>query len=447
MGANKSAESANITKMKVFSNYGKVLELVGGVTTFQYFESIFDPTIRASAQITDTGFRNGRNKVSGIEKDDLHLTVGEKSIISVTDNRGGSLDLEMRVREVGNMVERTQSIGYTMDWYSIEAINNELRENRVVKRYDGKITDYVPQIIKDNLKTSKSIKVDPCINKFNFLGHVQKPFYILSWLAKRTAPDVGPLGDLAGYLFWETSNGYNYRSIDKIFLEKKIVRRLIFTNTEQLPGGYDGKILDYSWSDKVSLDKKLLTSAYNKSEMRGFDIYSHGYGEDEFDSTKQFQYDNIGGLEKPKVASDINLESKSSRVNSNFYDTGVLPPGSTLGAQLPFSKDINFNTNEIVRQSFVRYNNLFSHKLSIKIPGDFGIHAGDLVWCDFPEVSDKVQQIISEKKSGIYMVIDISHYVTPRGTWTGINLARESILRPPLPKTPLFKNSADAEGL
>jgi hypothetical protein len=442
--SNKAAESSNITKIDVYSNYGEVRNIHGGVSSLQIFESIFDTTIRASANIIDTGFREGRDNVSGMEVDDLHLTVGEKTIISVVDNNGTSLNLEMRVRAVGNVVEHTQYIGYTMDWYSKESVENEFLDNRVVKRYEGKITDYVPKIFKECLKSEKPLKIDPCINTFNFLGHVQKPNYILTWLAKRTVPDIAPLGDLAGYFFWETTDGFNYRSIDKIF-QGKPVRKLIFNNTPYTPAGYDAKILDYSWNENISMDKKLLTSAFNRAQQRTFDPFSNGYNEDEFDSTVQFKYNNIGGLEKPKVNVVDNVESKMTRMSSNWLDTGVLPPGSTLAKQLTKSKDyVNFDMNDILRQSYIRYNNLFSYKLNIRIAGDFGIHAGDLIWVDFPEVSDKVNQIISKKKGGIYMVIDVAHYITSRGTFTGLNLARESILRPPVPPTNLFKNSNDA---
>jgi len=442
--SNKAAESSNIEKIKIFSNYGKEVDVAGGVSSLEIFESVFDTTIRASANIIDTGFRNSKNTVSGMEVDDLHLTVGEKTIISVTDNKGTNLNIEMRVRAVGNVVEHTQYIGYTMEWYSKEAVENEFLDNRVVKRYEGKITDYVPKIFKECLKSEKPLKIDPCINTFNFLGHVQKPNYILTWLAKRTVPDIAPLGDLAGYFFWETTKGFNYRSIDKIFKDKAVVKKFIFNNTPYAPAGYE-KILDYSWSENISMDKKLLTSAFNRAQQRTFDPYTNKYVEDEFDSTVQFGYDNIGGLEKPKVNVADKVESKITRMNSNWLDTGVLPPGSTLKKQLEKSKDVvNFVINEILRQSYIRYNNLFAHKLNIRIAGDFGIHAGDLVWVDFPEVSDKVNQIISKKKGGIYMVIDVAHYITSRGTFTGLNLARESILRPPVDPTNLLKNSNDA---
>jgi hypothetical protein len=137
----------------------------------------------------------------------------------------------------------------------------------------------------------------------------------------------------------------------------------------------------------------------------------------------------MGGLEPPKIASDLDLWNKSSRISYRFDDKGVLPPGTTLKNQLEFSKEINFNTEEIIRQSYTRYNNLFTIKLSITIPGDFGIHAGNLIRCDFPEVSGKDNTIVSSKKSGLYIVVDVAHRIHQTGYYTTLHLARESIYK------------------
>jgi hypothetical protein len=439
------AGSSKIKSLKISSNYGKSVDIAGGVTSMCYFESVFDLSVRCTINVIDAGFRSGQGKVGALEEDDLNLTVGEDITMKLEDNFENPLEGDLVIQNVGNIIEHTQYNGYTIHCYSKECVNNEFVENRVVKRYDGKITDYISSIITDHLKTDKEIKIDPCLNEFNFIGHVQKPFYIIPWLAKRTVPDMGSFGDLAGYLFWETSKGYNFRSIDMIFKEKNIVKKFVFTNTFRTPNQYDGSILDYSWSENIDLESKLLTSAYNPSQQRTFNAYDNEYIETAFDPKVQFG-ENIGGLEQPKINA---IAGKASRIASNWVDVGVLPKGSNLKKQLEKSKDeLNFDTDKILRQSFARYNNLFSHKLTIKIPGDFTINAGDLVSCDFPEISDKINQAISRKKSGIYMVIDVSHYITSNGTFTGLNLARESIYREPISSpSGKSKNSNDAVSL
>jgi len=52
--------------------------------------------------------------------------------------------------------------------------------------------------------------------------------------------------------------------------------------------------------------------------------------------------------------------------------------------------------------------------------------------CDFPEVSSKRNTEVSQKMSGIYMIVDLCHYISPTGpTYTRLNLVRDSIGRKP----------------
>jgi hypothetical protein len=79
----------------------------------------------------------------------------------------------------------------------------------------------------------------------------------------------------------------------------------------------------------------------------------------------------------------------------------------------------------------MRYNNLFSTKLSIAIPGDFDLRAGDLVHCDFPEITSNKTKVVSQKVGGVYMIADVCHHITKNGCYTRLNLVRESIGRKP----------------
>jgi hypothetical protein len=447
MGANIAAESANITTFDIFSNYGKVVSILGGVAELHYYESILDNTVRATVILVDSGMRVGETgSVAGIESEEgLKLTAGEKVHLVIEDNYGQKLSFtdayQFRIKEVRNIFEHTQSMSYTIDLYSKESIDNELMETRVTKRYDEKITDSVTKILKqDCLKTPKNVQVDPGLNSYNFLGHVQKPFYVVTNLAKKCVPEFsGADGNLAGYFFYETGDtgrgitgGYKFRSIDVLFAQKPI-RKLIYNNTTSIPLAYDAKILDYSFDNTVDLHRQMNTGGLFQTQLKSFNPYSKEYSEIDFNFSNQFKGDNIGGLESPKLASDLDIQNKNTRFDSVWLDIGVLPLGGSLGEQIPKSKEQNFNMDKILRQSYMRYNNLFTTKLTVTIPGDFGLHAGDLVHCDFPEISDKVNQLISQRKSGLYMIVDICHFIrgNPGATFTKMNLVRESLGRKP----------------
>lgn len=439
MGANIAAESSNITTFDIFSNYGKKVSVLGGVAELHYYESILDNTIRVTAILADTGNRFDLNEsVGAIEDDeDLKLTAGEKTHLVIEDNFGTQLkfqnDTQLRIKEVRNILEHTQKMIYTIDFYSKESIDNELVENRVTKRYDGKVTDSVQKILTEVLKTPKSVDIDPGLNKLNFIGNTEKPFHKLIWLAKRCVPEFpGANGDLAGYFFFETSDGFKFKSIDKLFTQG-YKKKLIFNNTTSLPDGYDAKILDYTFDNTVDIQRQMATGALFQTENRSVDSYESTYRETEFNYSNQYKGNNTGGKEPPKLASDLGIQNKSTRISYKWDDKGFLPEGNNLGEQLERSKEINFDIDKILRQSFMRYNNLFTTKLSIVIPGDFSLHAGDLVHCDFPEISNKVNQLVSKRKSGLYMIVDICHYIcsNPGQTFTRMNLVRESLGRKP----------------
>jgi hypothetical protein len=429
-----------IQELTIFSNYFKDLNLAGNsFIELILYESILDYSVRASFSFVDTGYRSSGNSVAITEADGINLVSGEKVFLKVTDGYGQVIscknDYQLRVNSLKSADETVNKTIISLDFYSKECIDNELVENRVTKRYEGKISDSVESILKNVLKTPKNLDIDPGLNDFNFLGHVEKPFYKIAWLAKRTVPDMpDSKGKLAGYFFFETlddgvgSGGYKFKSIDMMWSQTP-KRKLIYNDLVATPPGYNAKILSYSFNNSTSIDKLLKSGAFSSPTLKRFDPYTNEYVENQFSDTGRLKPKNMGGLEPPKIASDLDLWNKSSRISYRFDDKGVLPTGTTLKNQLEFSKDINFSTEEIIRQSYTRYNNLFTIKLSVTIVGDFGIHAGDLIRCDFPEISGKENTIVSSKKSGLYIVVDVAHRIHQTGYYTTLHLARESIYK------------------
>lgn len=431
------AGEGQINLFEVVSNYNKKpLDISGGIIELTYHESILDHTVRATATLTDTGYRRSGEGSAVLEKNDVNLNTGEFINLKITDGYNNQLyfstqnNNQLRVLETRNIDESTNKIVYTIDMTSTEYHDNDNLESLVTRRYDGKISDHVQTILKNVLKTKKNIDVDLGLNSFNFTGKSQKPFYVCTWLAKRCVPDMqNAKGNFAGYFFYETAEGFKFKSIDKLFL-KEPKRKLIFNNLiGEIPPGYNGKILTYSFEETFNLKRLRLTGAIGQAETRTFDPYTNEYKDtNKVNSNVQYNEKNTGGTERIKYGDD---QDKTTKRYVKILDKGTLPTGNNLNEQLKKSKELNFNVDEIVIQSSMRYNSLFSIKLSLVIAGDFSIRAGDLIYCDFPEISSKNNTTYSDKKSGIYMVADVGHRLTKNGCFTSINLVRESIGRKP----------------
>ena len=439
MTANIQAQggSGQINLFEIVSNYTKKpTDISNGIIEFTYHESILDHTIRATATLTDTGYRRNEEGSAIVESGDVNLNTGEFVNIKFTDGYDNQIyfDVEnnnqLRILETRNIDESTNKIVYTIDMTSTEYHDNDNLESVVTRRYDGKITDSIRNILQTTLKTKKNINVDSGLNDFSFTGKSQKPYYLCTWLAKRCVPEIaGAKGKLAGYFFYETAEGFQFRSIDKLF-QQQPKRKLIFNNLiGEVPPGYNGKILSYSFDATFNLKRLRLTGAIGQAETRTFDPYTNKYSDKNVvNSNVQFDESNTGGQERIKYGDD---QDKTTKRYVKILDTGALPRGTNLKSQLEKSKEVNFNVDEILIQSAMRYNSLFGIKLSLTIAGDFSIRAGDIIYCEFPEVSAKTNTTYSQKKSGIYMVSDIGHRITKNSCYTTLNLVRESIGRKP----------------
>ena len=119
-----------------------------------------------------------------------------------------------------------------------------------------------------------------------------------------------------------------------------------------------------------------------------------------------------------------------TRLMSFVLDTGALPSGTTSQEQLDKWKSDkakpNYDAKNTLVQSIMRYNQLFTVKTKITIPGDFSIKAGDLVQCDFPELSGNESKEVNAETKGIYMVASICHRITPDSTTSSLSLVRDS---------------------
>ena len=70
--------------------------------------------------------------------------------------------------------------------------------------------------------------------------------YIINWLSKKSIPKKdGKKGETAGYLFYETSEGFHFKSIDSLFAQKQEKSfGFTFGHPKHLLG-YDGNIINF----------------------------------------------------------------------------------------------------------------------------------------------------------------------------------------------------------
>ena len=381
----------------------------------RYYENVLSNIITLSVGVKETDD----------VLDKLPIRGGEKVDIVLEDYNGAKLKPTLYVNKVRNVVSDSIENNYFMDLASEQLFKNDL--SRVVKRYDGKISDNITKIMKEHLDTD--VDVDETLINYNFIGNNRKPLYVCTWLAAKSIPSQ-PGEGTAGYLFFETQDGFQFKSIDGLF-SKSYKKKYVLTGTPFKPGEYDGKVLKYSIDRDINLQNNLAVVSYSNRSIY-FNFYDYKYVDQEF-SVKD---DTIKTGGKDNIQESIkNFGDEPSRIMTRILDIGTLPAGKTPKDELETWKDDptnpTFNSPKTMVQSVMRYNQLFSIKINITIAADFTLKAGDLVYCDFPEVSTDKNSGSNKQSGGIYMISSLCHRLTSDQSSTNLTLVRDSFGRKP----------------
>jgi hypothetical protein len=442
----KSAEPSLVEKLEIISNKdGRTVNITGGLVELNYYESILNDTIRVEVTFVDSGFtvegEGSTKKTSVIEG--LPLCGQERVNLKFKDNNNNSLGdkpkLTLYVNKITPQSENTRASIVTLELVSREYILNE--KIRVNERFDGKLSDHVRTILtgQSYLATEKNVEIEDTINNFNFFGNNKKPYYTINWLSKKgVSAQSQELKKSAGYFFYETSDGFFFKSIDGL-LEQKPKVSMIYNETpdfrgNNIPEGYDFKVLDYSKDNLVNVNDKLKIGAFSTRTVL-FDPFTCLYQVLNPNAIENEESLKLGGknlfLGQTYRNKEFDIPGRNKEFSRTTYyllDKGTIPTGNTQ-QQVEKSKTENFEYSDILNQSIMRYNQLFSAKYKITIAGNFSLHAGDAVFLDVPQLEEDKTKNVSKGNGGLYIITDMCHRITPSGTFTYCNLIRDSFGR------------------
>ena len=137
-----------------------------------------------------------------------------------------------------------------------------------------------------------------------------------------------------------------------------------------------------------------------------------------------------------KVFTSTGENKEFSRTTYYVLDKGSLPEGSGEGTEQEQlgekSKEENYNPAQVLNQGIMRLNQLFALKVTITIPGDFSLHAGDAIYVDAPQLQSDIEtDEVDKQVGGNYIICDLCHYLSPKYTLTKLVLIRDSFGRKP----------------
>jgi len=404
------------------------VDLKGKTVMFEYFENIFSPVITAKALVQSTGdaIEGPEGKLQSIYNG-LPLRGGEQLSFKIAGNSETNPGLDfsdepekyLHVESITNVISETSKETFVLNLCSRENITNET--SRVGRKFSSSpVSDSVEKILKEYLKTNKNLKIDKTQNKYGFIGNMRKPFTIITWLASKSVSAKSKNEDdsTAGFVFFETKDGFNYRSVDDLVSEKPSEYEYFFSQVvKSVKTNNDFNILQYSTDRNQDLIGSLRKGAFCSHRMfmnpMTFEYTPYDKG--------LFTYNDYSGKftalgEKPQIPEE--LKSSPSRNITAVLDMGTLEVG--------VSTALNADPGKVQSQTMMRYNLINTQVVTMLIPSNTNLKAGDIIKVEVPKVDREKRSDIDQQQSGLYMIKALCHHFDTQNSYTSLELIRDT---------------------
>ena len=402
----------------------RTIDLRQGVQSVDYYEDVFSPTITAKILVSTTG--------SVIDNTGVYLGLplrgGERLSMKLqgnTDSNPGldfSGDNSLYVSGISNVIRDSKQETFVLNLCSREAITNET--SRVPIRFptSSPISVSAEEIIKKYLVTNKELFIDKTSNKYGFIGNMKKPFTLLTWLASKGVPET--TDGTAGYFFYETQDGYCFKSVDSLIAQESSG---VYTSVETVDRdrNQDFQILNHVTTRNNNLLEKLRLGQFS-TQRSYFNPLTFDYTAPDKGLFKLEDYagksKNLGrsfGMPPINEGSETTLGDIPSRLVTGIVDIGTLEDG--------VSYEENADPFKYQSQAIMRYNIMFTQTMTITVPSNTNLRAGNIIQCLFPATTTASENIQFDGEiSGLYMIKELCHHFDAEGSYTSLKLIRDT---------------------
>ena len=416
----------SLESINFLTGSGQRFEMKKLLLELSYYEDIYSFSVSGYLTITDAqGY---------IELLDLTGNEFVEIIFAKSKNAPNTNKQVYRVYKIGDRkpIGNLNSENYTFYFCSEELLLSE--QTKISKSYKGKEIDKViTDILVDKLKVKQEkIRVERTNGINDFIVPRFKPFEAISWLSTYARPKgTGEIG--ADMLFFETKDGFNFRSLQSMFKDD------IYATYKYQQQGIEDKtqsfqektisVLDYEFV-KVYDMMNDVNSGTLSNRLISIDTMSRTSKVTDFNYIK---YKSQAKTLNPGSPTNT-LKNRLGLTNADSYNASFKVATSNAFQQnQPYIKQVvdgvakniaieTYVPNRTAQISLANYT-----VLKIKIPGDSGITVGRTINFNLLTLKPTTEtKNLDEFYSGKYLVTAVRHIIQPTAFQTVLEIAKDS---------------------
>jgi len=425
------------------------------ITEIQIYESINHSVLSGRLTLTDGASVLDDLPLTGHELLEFSLYTPGMSPFDTDSPTGYDFTSEsghpMFVYKIENIIQHNKGVKiYTLEFCSREEIRNSQR--KISRAFTGSVYQIVHTILRDDLKSKKSFIFEPTKGINKYVMPKLSPIECVKFMQSEAISSNNV--DSSGYFFYETRNGFNFKSLEGMISKGKKggeYRKPIATYTNT-PVTQSGKLYDKESPNIFKVYEFNIKSRFNSLQNIRRGVYaSRLVTYNAF--TKQFKeldFDYINSYVKQKHVGQTKQTSKSNPVTGfmpifNYEDGKALssfsegkymfesstqgmhdtPQNVTDNSQSFGPPDIENTLQKAISQKHA-YNSFI---IELKVPGNTSVSAGDVISFETTTYAGpgKKETQIDPYLSGNYLVTEVRHLLLTSEHVTTLICAKDSL--------------------
>jgi len=416
------------------------------------YQSIFEPTIRAEMLINDQIGLFANYPLTGEEL----VSVYYDQVSSLASGIGpGRSEKEIKfiIKGVRDIIvgDRARSMMYVVDLVSPQYLQNVRKYvshayyERMEDMAEMVYNEYISEPTKEKFNITKPFNKEESLKIRSLVIPNLRPYQSIQWLAKHAVAKDYENHYL--YLFYEDLDKFNFVTIQKLIedaLEKREELR-----AKKYKYVSDSEVASsQAVSGDPDQDQRLITNIVNNKRFTSIEKISGGYYQNElfeisllqkaFHSTPtelkdrndaKFMLEKFPLNSKEYIAYVKNEKGKSEYSNRVRYIVNNYKDFDDGGKSQPGYRYKFGNTTKYMYA-------LNQVDLSITVPANMGIKAGDVIYCDIPENHGFNNVEMDKYLSGLFIVSEVKQVLaTGNRAATSLRIYKDGYLNS------LFENS------
>jgi hypothetical protein len=381
----RSGGEFNIIQCDLVLTTGKVVGLKASIMGLSIFEGIDQLTVTGTITIQDAFNLASFGPIIGQEYLRLKIATpnlkGGENTIDYSSNPFVITSVDDRV-DIGNGVQAT-----TMSFCSREFVINQ--RTRVRRTLVGSYSDIVQTMVETDLDSDKKLYSEPSADNKKINAPNVKPLDIIAIATKNA---VSEKFNQSTYFFWESTSGFNFRTLGDMYAQTPVMSYLSSTAGTRTQNGVRDIMAELSAIEGYRITSSPDTvwnyaTGIFSSELIVHDIISKSYQKHIYNYSDNFSEEQHLGT-KPLATNDPDGISVSS-----FPSKQYLKPTVGIGTDQSFNDEFyqyayGSNKLELMQSRNSQLSMLESAlQLSIDVVGTTVVKAGDIVQITIPSVS------------------------------------------------------------